>query len=308
MVVRAYSGLMSRVRMIYDAYLTVKRYEENPKLTILWESQRGCNIHYDDIFANEQFSDIELEIVEVDKDGYWKAKSIHKSILEGKILDAFSEIKHRIHIKRMYRVYSKGHEVIRYNDCSVSTWNADFSKYNQWKKEKWQQVKKLCEEHRNIYLDCYESFIVPRDTSYMSEIIRFKKVYIDTANKIVVGDMIGIHIRRTDHELAKKISPIELFIQKIDEEIVKNNSVKFFLSTDEADVEDALVKKYGNEQIKVQSDKKWGGDTREEMISGIIDCLCLSKCIKIYGSFSSQFSGFAAEYGKIPIEIIKKID
>ena len=307
MVVRVYSGLMSRIRMIYDAYIVVKKYEKVPKLTILWESESGCNIHYDDVFASEQFSDIELKVVEVDEGGYWEWKSIHKSVLEGKFVTAISEINHRIHLKKTYRFYSKGCEVVRYNDCpNIIVEPGDFSIYNQWKENKWKQIKRICEEHKNIYIDCYESFIVPRDASNISGVIKFKPEYVEAADRIVGEEMIGIHIRRTDHELAKKLSPVELFIQKIDSEIKENNAIKFFLSTDDKDVETELIKKYGSERLIVQSNKIWGRLSKNEMISGILDCLCLSKCKKIYGSLSSQFSGFAAEYGKIPIEIIKK--
>lgn len=306
MVVRAYSGLMSRVRMIYDAYLTVKKYEKNPKLTILWDSESGCNIHYFDVFKEEQFTDIVLEVVEVDKEGYWEWKSIHKCILQGKFLDAFAEIKHRIYLKEMYKLYSKGCEVIKYNDCPDTTWSSDFSIYNKWKENKWKQIEQLCKEQKAIFVYCYESFIVPRDTSGISEIIKFKDEYILAADNIIgTTDMVGIHIRRTDHELCKKISTVGMFVKKMDNEIAENNSIKFFLSTDDKEVETELIRQYGAERIIVQSDKKWGRTSKEEMVSGIIDCLCLSKCKKIYGSFSSQFSGFAAEYGKIPIEIIK---
>ena len=306
MVVRAYSGLMSRVRMIYDAYLTTKKYEKNPKLIIMWESESGCNIHYDDVFLwRGQLEGVNPEIVEVDKGGYWEWKSVHKSILQGKILEAFSEIRHRIHIKKIYKFYSKGCEIVRYNDCPDADWNSDFSIYNEWKEKKWKQIEQLLKEDKKVYIDCYESFIVPRDSSGISEVIKFKEEYVTAADNIINGDMVGIHIRRTDHELSKRISPVEMFVEKMDNEIAGNNSVKFFLSTDDKEVENELFGKYGEDRIIVQHDKKWGRTSKEEMISGIIDCLCLSKCKKIYGSFSSQFSGFAAEYGNIPIEIIK---
>ena len=305
MVVRVYSGLMSRIRMLYDAYIIVKKYEESSKLTILWESQKGCNIHYYDVFESNQCNDIGLEIVEVDNDGCWENKNILKSVMRCQFLTVILEIKHRLHLKRIYNYYSRGCEIVRYNDFSEAIVNDDFSKYNNWKENKWRKIKKLCEEHKKIYIDCYESFIVPRNVSDISEVIMFKKEYTDIASEIIYCDMIGIHIRRTDHELSKKMSPIILFTNKINEEIERNASIKFFLSTDDMDVQNELMKKYGGERIIVQPNKNWGNSTKEEVISGIIDCLCLSKCTKIYGSFSSQFSGFAAEYGKISIEILR---
>ena len=305
MVVRASSGLTSRIRMIYDAYIAVKKYEKNPKLIILWESEICCNIRYEDVFENEQFSDIQIKVVEVEKKGYREGKSIRKLVKQVKILELVSEIVHRIYKKILYSFYSRGREIVRYSDAPEII-SGDFTEYRKWKKDKWNKIEKLYKEHKKIYVDCYESFIVPRDTADISEVIKFKSKYISVVNKIINGNVVGIHIRGTDHELAKKLSPLELFIQKIDNEINENNSVKFFLSTDDKDVENELIRKYGQQRIIIQPNKQWGRLSKEEMVSGIVDCLCLSKCTKIYGSLSSQFSGFAAEYGKIPIEIIEK--
>lgn len=306
MVVRAYSGLMSRIRMINDAYITVKKYEKNPSLIILWTSEIGCNIHYEDVFDREQFSDIKIKIVEINKRGYWETKNIRELIKNVKIWRAFSEVVHRIYFKLIYGFYSIGREVVKYDDGPETFLDRDgFFKYNKWKEEKWKQIEQLLKEDKKLYIDCYESFIVPRDSSDISEVIKFKEEYDTVAANIITKEMVGIHIRRTDHELCKKISTVEMFIEKMDNEIAEDNSVKFFLSTDDKEVENELLRKYGEDRIIAQSDKKWGRTSKEEMISGIIDCLCLSKCKKIYGSFSSQFSGFAAEYGKVPIEIIK---
>lgn len=304
MVVRVHSCLMSRIRMIYDAYIIAKKYEKNPKLVILWTREVCCNIRYFDVFDTEQFSDIELKIIEVNKNGYWETKNIYKLIKNAKIGRAFSEVVHRIYFKILFKYYSKGCGVVQFNDAP-EVMNSGFSEYNQWKEGKWAQILKMCEEHRNIYIDGYESFIIPRDVSGICNVIRFKTEYISVADKIINRDMVGVHIRRTDHKLAKELSPVELFVQKIDDEINKNNSIMFFLSTDDQKVENELILKYGK-RIVTQKNKAWGRVSKEEMISGIIDCLCLSKCKKIYGSISSQFSGFAAEYGNIPIEIVKK--
>ena len=304
MVVRVHSGLMSRIRMIYDSYIIAKKYEKKPKLIILWPREAGCNIKYFDVFDKEQFSDIELKIVEINKNGYWETKNIYELCKHAKVGRAFLEVLHRLYFKILFKYYSKGCEVVKYNDAPEVI-NNGFSEYNRWKESKWAHIKKICEEHRNIYIDGYESFIIPRDVTGIYNVIKFKSEYVSTADKIINGDMVGVHIRRTDHNLAKELSPVELFVQKIDDEINKNNSIMFFLSTDDQKVENELILKYGK-RIVTQKNKAWGRVSKEEMISGIIDCLCLSKCKKIYGSISSQFSGFAAEYGNIPIEIVKK--
>lgn len=73
--------------------------------------------------------------------------------------------------------------------------------------------------------------------------------------------------------------------------------MKIFLATDDKEEEQTLRKKYGN-RLVVQSNKEWGRAGSEEMKSGVIDCLCLSRCDYILGSFGSSYSSFAAKYGK----------
>lgn len=51
----------------------------------------------------------------------------------------------------------------------------------------------------------------------------------------------------------------------------------------------------------------WGRDSKKAMVGGIVDCLCLSKCKMILGSYSSVFSNFAAKCGRIEmIPMIKE--
>lgn len=108
MVVRASSGLASRIRMLYDAYNTAKKYEKDPKLTILWEREVYCNIPYYDVFEREQFSDILVKVVEVDKEGYRVGKSLRQFIKQGKIWEIFLEVIHRIYKKMTYVLYLRG--------------------------------------------------------------------------------------------------------------------------------------------------------------------------------------------------------
>lgn len=42
------------------------------------------------------------------------------------------------------------------------------------------------------------------------------------------------------------------------------------------------------------------------MYLAMIDILCLSRTLKIYGSFYSSFSEYAANMGNIPLVIVKK--
>ena len=111
------------------------------------------------------------------------------------------------------------------------------------------------------------------------------------------ADMIGLHIRRTDNAISIKMSPIELFKQKIEEELKKNPGIVFFLATDDKEVKKDLLSTYGNaiftrENIAQRNDPDGVRDA-------LVDLLLLSKCNKLYGSYWSSFSEEAAKIGNV---------
>lgn len=69
----------------------------------------------------------------------------------------------------------------------------------------------------------------------------------------------------------------------------------FFLATDDRHEEERLKEIFGD-RIITQKGKVWGRDTVGGMKAGIIDCLCLSSCDYILGSYTSVFSSFSAAY------------
>lgn len=113
---------------------------------------------------------------------------------------------------------------------------------------------------------------------------------------ILIINVIGVHIRRTDHDVAIKNSKTDSFIYKMKQCIAERPQICFFVATDDIQEEKNLCEVFGD-RIIVQKNKVWGRDSKEGMISGLIDCLCLSRCEYILGSSTSVFSSFAAEYG-----------
>lgn len=55
---------------------------------------------------------------------------------------------------------------------------------------------------------------------------------------------IGFNIRRTDHKIAITNSPVELFEKKITHCLTMSRNLKFFLATDDPDVEKVLKSKF----------------------------------------------------------------
>lgn len=114
-----------------------------------------------------------------------------------------------------------------------------------------------------------------------------------------------MHVRRTDHKASIEESTLDSFITKMNEAIADYESVRFFLATDDHDVEEELKKVFPG-CIYTYSNKTWGRNNKSGMESAIVDCLCLSRCDYILGSYQSVFSKFSAMYGNIELIVCKK--
>jgi hypothetical protein len=116
------------------------------------------------------------------------------------------------------------------------------------------------------------------------------------------GEIIGVHIRRTDNEVSIKNSPLSAFVRRIELEIIKDPKVKFYLATDSFDVIEELSHRFGSKIIYVE--KLLSRNSPQGIKDALFDITVLSKCTKILGSYWSSFSYIAAQYGNIPLEII----
>ena len=133
-----------------------------------------------------------------------------------------------------------------------------------------------------------------------------KKEIMEKAEDIVKkfgAYSVGIHIRRTDHEISKRFSPVELFVKIADEEVKKNRNVKFYLATDDMEVKRYFLELYG-ERIIVNLYQVFSRENKNGMESAVIDLYALSKTQKIYGSFWSSFSQTASAIGNTKIEYV----
>lgn len=110
---------------------------------------------------------------------------------------------------------------------------------------------------------------------------------------------IGMHIRRTDHGDAIGASPDRLFEQVVDEAA---QDARVFLCTDDPNTEARFRARYGDRILTYSKNKS--RDTREGIRSAVMDMLLLSRSSRVYGSFKSTFSSFAADYGQIPLTVL----
>ncbi len=64
---------------------------------------------------------------------------------------------------------------------------------------------------------------------------------------------IGIHIRRTDNENAIRYSPTSLFIKRVQQEILIDPEVTFYLATDDPKEEDTFMSFFVTEYLFIRS-------------------------------------------------------
>lgn len=112
---------------------------------------------------------------------------------------------------------------------------------------------------------------------------------------------IGVHIRRGDNVAAIKASPLDNFIQILDEKISLNPRTNFYLATDSKEVESKLIKKYGD-KIKTYK-KSLKRYTSNGIQDAIIDMYSLANTNEIIGSKNSSFSYLASKLSDIPLTL-----
>lgn len=112
---------------------------------------------------------------------------------------------------------------------------------------------------------------------------------------------IGLHIRGTDNVKAREHSTLAKFIARIDSELSINEAATFFLATDEPDVRETLVARYGKRIF--YRDNVLSRSSVAGMQDAVADLWCLSRTRLIVGSYWSSYSEIAAEIGGIELNV-----
>jgi len=170
---------------------------------------------------------------------------------------------------------------------------------------------KIGNEDLNVYLNKYKKIYIstgeaffdsPKDYYYFKpkpEIMNRVDAMCENLGK----DFIGIHIRRTDNKNAISYSPTSLFIETIRSILELKSSTKFFLSTDSVE-DDVLLKQTFPDNI-FSYPKLLDRNAEDGIKAALVDMLCLSKAVKIYGSYFSSFSEAASYMSGNELIILK---
>jgi hypothetical protein len=119
------------------------------------------------------------------------------------------------------------------------------------------------------------------------------------------GELIGLHIRRTDHVKCIAASPIEAFeevVSKVMASWPEGFKGRFLLATDDAAVKEQFSRVFGDVIVSPVVTLGRMTETQQEM--GVVDWLLLQGCQKIYASAGSSFSELAAWRAGIDLIIV----
>lgn len=140
----------------------------------------------------------------------------------------------------------------------------------------------------------YDSSWLRLDTFLEREVSRTVSAFRDNT--------IGLHIRRGDNPSSIQYCPLEEFLSVLDDEVIRDDKVQFYLAKDCTQTEHDLRIRF---REKILSRKR---EFRHDRSQGIKDALIrmvyLSKTRKIYRSYCNSFSGVAAQIRQGPFQVI----
>lgn len=122
---------------------------------------------------------------------------------------------------------------------------------------------------------------------------------------IIDKNTIGLHIRRTDHDVAIEHSPTELFFLKAEEVLSESPEIKIFLATDDEELVWKMKERFPGRVI-CHDEKEFSRKNKLGMQDSVIDLLALSRCREIYGSYGSTFSKMASYIGGCKLTILER--
>jgi len=162
-------------------------------------------------------------------------------------------------------------------------------------------IARVKRNHRRIYFRTFEEF---GDNAL--DLTRLRPVNdlqhtIDEVSAGFASDTIGVHIRRGDHPTAAERSPEKIFVEKMSVEIERDPHARFFLCTDDSEVERRFKEAFGS-RVRTHSREK-SRSAPEGVRSALVDLYCLSRTRKIIGSYQSSFSEVAARLGGVELSV-----
>ncbi len=174
----------------------------------------------------------------------------------------------------------------------------------RWVDESPENIEELCRNQDWEYILIYACWQLYDDTN-MYEHIEPTFEVLQACQALVAGwpdNMIGVHIRRTDHRISIEQSPTELFISAMQKMIEADSSVHFFIATDSLKERERIQTIFQGRVFAPFSTPS--RDNAQGIISAFGEMLALSQTSQILATKDSTFSQEAARIGKIPYNVL----
>lgn len=261
-------GLANRIYAITSAIAFCKDYDV--KLKIVWFKDKGMGADFHSLF------DLSSEV--------------DKSKVE--IIDA----------KWYHYIYDRPRKRNLWLPCLFQKIMFDKLSYEKDIKDTFciDSLKRDILNNKSFYLvHCYDFYFIERyDCLILKDDIRMRVDEI----KLSFGNVIGIHIRRTDNINSILNSPLELFINAMNYEISLDSDVNFFVASDSISEKQKLKEIFGERiltygHIMERSNEKG-------IKEALVELSLLSSTKKIYGSAFSSFSILASKLSGVNIVIL----
>lgn len=165
----------------------------------------------------------------------------------------------------------------------------------------------LADQKFVLFRNCYSDFILTDLSSdeYGAKVSDYLNRL--TPNKSVSGKLfplssqtIGVHVRRTDNNLAIEKSPLPEFIAMMQGYVLEEPDTSFFLATDDPVAEASLKETFPGRIITFRKSAYSRAETAA-IQEALVDLLMLSRCRKLLGSFYSSFSEYASMFHRIEL-------
>jgi len=269
-IVKPYGGLANRMRVISSLLWLKSKF--NAELKVIWLANDELNANYLDLF--QIHPDFEV-MEELGKYNYIKTSNQKNSIMKrlAKFINNLIGVDYCVYDSDIYKGVDDILEIISHN--SVIFFNT-------------------CEE-------IYQFDEGLRSIKIKSELVsRLDNI---SSNLNFDQDIIGVHIRRTDHNIAIKISPLFLFENILEKEFDENPNTRAYIASDDLEIINHFKENYKNKVVFIS--KVFGRDTKEGIVDGLIELYLLSKTKKIYGSYWSSYSKVAGRLSGINVETLR---
>lgn len=258
------AGLGNRLYNVLSGLYYASEY--NTKLHLFWERATCCNVAFKDMFEVPD----NTKVHSLYKLGY-KNRYVFGSICSKIFLNIVEKnvlFKNPKQLSDAYKGF--GEEEIR---KIIDSSDKCLLRSNE----------PLCDmEHLEMVVDQIKPAKQIRD--------RVEEIMGPYMNKRVIG----IHVRRTDHELSIDYSPIEGFKNLMDS---YGADVWFYFASDDKKLVEEFSEKY-NIIPHISFSNTISRNSADGMKDAFVEMLCLSKCERIFGSYESTYPRMAALIGK----------